>query len=61
MTVLEATVEITKAAISSVGGASESSSRDILITVKESRKEFLEGIDALYRKLLELEKNNKGD
>ena len=56
MTILEATVEITKAAIDSAGGASTSSSNSSLLTYDKSRKEFLEGIEALHKKLAELEK-----
>ncbi|MCX6121108.1 MAG: hypothetical protein NTX44_05770 [Ignavibacteriales bacterium] len=55
MTILEATVEITKAAIGSAGGASTATSNATLLTTVPYRKEFLDGISALYKKLLDLE------
>ena len=51
MTILEATVEITKAAIS----GNNSSSQSLLLTDKDDRKQLLSGIEDVYNKLKELE------
>jgi len=50
MTILEATVEITKAAIGAIGNASTYRS-ECLLTDEKQRKDFLNGIEALYKKL----------
>jgi hypothetical protein len=52
MTILEATVEITKAAIGSAEGEHH------LLTTENNRKEFLAGIEALYKKLEKLDEKN---
>lgn len=57
MTILEATVEITKA----VAGSNVTAHHDYLLTVENSRKEFLAGIEALYKKLDELDKKERTD
>jgi hypothetical protein len=49
MTTLEATVEIVKAAIA------QSQNNLAVLTMEKDRKNFLEGIEALYKKLEALE------
>jgi hypothetical protein len=54
MTILEATVEITKAVVGSSGNVNVA----LLLTTESTRNNFLNGIDALYKKLDALDANN---
>lgn len=53
MTTLEATTEIVKAALAGSTGSS------LLLTSNASRRDFLTGFEELYKKIKELEADNK--
>lgn len=55
MTVLEATVEIAKSVLITNGAGSS----HYLITDEENKKKLLKGIEDIYKKLAELEKERK--
>ena len=57
MTILEATVEITKAAVSRNTGSNTIHGNELLLIDEKERKEFLTGIEELYKKLEKLDEN----